>query len=84
MIKSNKKITLTIDFHNTETRVIAREIGPNTYRISDRQWYDARRRMCGMPDCKCVVKSTGFIIDPVYGGFDFIEENAFWADKDGE
>lgn len=48
-----RRIRIQNDFHNTRTTVLARRTGPHTWEINARQWAHARRRLCGMPKCRC-------------------------------
>jgi len=74
-----KKIRLHVDFHSKETYVRAHEISRGTYRVNDRQWYSAQRRLCEIKGCKFVVKAHGYFIRPVYGGVEFITKEQYWA-----
>jgi len=75
------KITLQSKFHGTETFVRARRDSncDAEFQISDRQWVDAWRRLCGMKDCCCPIKAPGYVVDFETGGVRFIEEEYFWS-----
>lgn len=79
-------LTLTNDFHGTETKVSAVKVLDRYYQLTGRQAARARRALCGMRDCSCSgalgVRQPNVRDTRRYGELSAHHREALWEARD--